>query len=310
MPKRSNDFQTLVTLINGCLCKSARVEESALLVDRRNREKREVDILISSLIGDYPIRISVEVRDRKRKADTGWIEQMYAKHRDLPTDKLVLVSRSGFCKPALEKARSYDVEAISFEEALDTDWDLATRMTSSGFIELTTLKLKWSAVCAYPDGNKVYSPVSMTTHVFMPKRDTPTDFQNMRQKILQVLLNEQCFVKALNDLLATTDQRRFTLLFTPSSGTYVLDKDRVRRPLLKFSADVEVERTNTPMTFSAGRYRRSEVIFGQSSEPMTRLYFVLVRKERGQVEGLLYDDTGIRTLGGASSPAASALDLH
>ncbi len=90
MPKRSNEFQKLVTLINGCLHVSGKVEESALLVDKTNGKEREVDILISSEVADYSVNIAVEVRDRTRKADSGWVEEMYAKHLHLPTDKLVL----------------------------------------------------------------------------------------------------------------------------------------------------------------------------------------------------------------------------
>ena len=91
MPKRSNEFQRLVTLINGCLCDSGKVVESALLVDKTSGAEREVDVLISSEIADYAVNISVEVRDRTRKADITWVEEMYAKHVHLPTDKLVLV---------------------------------------------------------------------------------------------------------------------------------------------------------------------------------------------------------------------------
>ena len=69
MPKRSTEFQGFVALINGCLRESGKVEESALLVDKTSGEKREVDVLISSEIADYPVNISVEVRDRARKAD-------------------------------------------------------------------------------------------------------------------------------------------------------------------------------------------------------------------------------------------------
>jgi hypothetical protein len=63
---------------------------------------------------------------------------MHSKHLTLPTDKLILVSRSGFYEPALTKARFYGIETITLEEALETDWDLAIRMLTDGFFELFT----------------------------------------------------------------------------------------------------------------------------------------------------------------------------
>jgi hypothetical protein len=177
MPKRSTDFQMLVTLINGCLRDSGKVEESALLVDKTSGEKREVDVLITSDIADYPVNISVEVRDRARKADITWVEEMHAKHSHLPTDKLVLVSRRGFSKRALDKAKFYGIEAITFEEALETDWDLATRMTSSGVMTVTTINYRCSAVCDHPGGKKVFSTAKRSTKVYLPISRNPHRFR-------------------------------------------------------------------------------------------------------------------------------------
>jgi hypothetical protein len=38
-----------------------------------------------------------------RKADVTWVEEMTHKHNDLPTDVLILYSRSGFTKAAVDK---------------------------------------------------------------------------------------------------------------------------------------------------------------------------------------------------------------
>jgi hypothetical protein len=116
MPRRSNEFQKLVALIHGCLGDSGKVTESALLVDRATGEKRGVDVLIE--ISGF--LISVEVRDRTRKAGIAWVEEMHAKHSDLATDKLVLVSRNGYYRTALDKARFHGIETMTFADALWT----------------------------------------------------------------------------------------------------------------------------------------------------------------------------------------------
>lgn len=296
MPKRSNEFQKLIALINGCLRGTGRVQESALLIDKTNGQEREVDILISSKIAEYPVNISVEVTARTRKADSTWVEEMHAKHMHLPTDKLVLVSRSGFYDPAVEKAKFLGIETITFEEAMETDWDLATRMTASSVLTITTINYKCTAVCGHSDGRKVFSPAARSTTVFLPYQETPTDFD----KMAQFFLFEPRIREILIEQLENSDERTFTFIYTPQPGTYVLAQDRTKMALEKLSIELAVEHTRTPISFSTGRYGRHEVGFGVSSDPTAQLYFVLVRKEGGGVEGLLLDKNGISALTAAS----------
>jgi len=292
MPRRSNDFQRVIALINACLRESGTVRESALLVDTSNRQEREVDVLISSTIADYPVNIAVEVIDHRRKADSPWIEKMYAKHLHLPTDKLVLVSRAGFYKPALDKAKSFGIETMTFQEALKTDWDLATRMTSSGFLELTTITYRCSA--EYHHGNvlKTTAPARKETTVFLPYRDAPTDFEKMAQFFI-----EEPRIKALmHERIKGLGERKFSMAYTPPPGTYVMSEDGTKDALTRVVFDLEVENSTTPISFCVGRYGRREVAYGKSSDPRIPLYYVLVRKQHDQIEGLLLDKAGIRSL--------------
>lgn len=292
MPKRSNDFQKLVALINGCLHDSRKVEESALLRDKTSGAEREVDILVSSEIADVSVNMSIEVRDRARKADVIWVEQMYAKHSHLSTDKLVLVSRSGFTKRALDKAAFYGIEAIALQEAFETDWELAAQMTASGVLNITTIDYRCSAVCDHPDGKRPFSPANRNTTVFLPNRDTPTDFDQMAK----FFLFDRRFKKLLYKQLDSTSERTFSFDYTPQPGTYVLDADGTEMALLSFRLEIEVDHIYTPIRFATGRYGRREVATGTSSDPDTRLYFAMVRKEENGVEGLLLDKLGLRKI--------------
>ncbi|MFG1874266.1 hypothetical protein ACGFIV_05450 [Sphaerisporangium sp. NPDC049003] len=100
MPARSNDFQATVYFVQTHLASDATVTESAQLRDRITGEMREVDVLITGHMGGRLIQIGIECRDRNRKDCVSWVEEMRAKHDDLPTDQLVLVSRSGFSASA------------------------------------------------------------------------------------------------------------------------------------------------------------------------------------------------------------------
>ncbi len=75
MPVRSNIFQRLVAAIHSELGPGWRVTESRLLEDSRTGEQREVDVVTEASIGGYPMIISVELRDRGRRADVTWVRK-------------------------------------------------------------------------------------------------------------------------------------------------------------------------------------------------------------------------------------------
>jgi hypothetical protein len=123
MPQRSNEFQDFISLLEKQLAPSGtNVRTSQLLKDNRTGENREVDIYIEAKSGIHPIRIGIEVIDHKRPASTPWIESISKKHEDLPIDKSIAVSRSGFYRPALKKAEALKIDALSLEEAKELDW--------------------------------------------------------------------------------------------------------------------------------------------------------------------------------------------
>jgi hypothetical protein len=102
MPKRSTPFQAIVRLVRQHFAQAAvTVTESKMLRDSVLDIDREVDIVIAGKFDGEPMVISVEVIEHRRAATLPWVEQMLRKHRDLPTNRLLLVSKSGFSGNAL-----------------------------------------------------------------------------------------------------------------------------------------------------------------------------------------------------------------
>ena len=142
MPKRTNDFQQLIHLIySQMLPVGATVHESALLQERGSVAEREVDILIEYTLGGIQLRLAIECRDRSRRQDVEWIDGLIGKFRDLPVDKIVAVTKSGFSTTAIEKARANNIEIRTLEEALNTDWP-------SEFIKLGIVGVTWRSTLA------------------------------------------------------------------------------------------------------------------------------------------------------------------
>ena len=64
----------------------------------------------------------VEVRDHKQRIDSTYIEQIKTKRESVNANAAVIVSRSGFTKPAIEKAYHYNIRTMTFREALEDKW--------------------------------------------------------------------------------------------------------------------------------------------------------------------------------------------
>jgi hypothetical protein len=123
MPKRSNLFQRIVEALYAALRPDGgTVTESAELLERTSGIKREVDILAETSAYGTSIRVAVEVRGRSKKDDIQWIDALVGKCRDLPVDKIIAVSASGFSLAARAKAHSANIELIAASDVPHHDW--------------------------------------------------------------------------------------------------------------------------------------------------------------------------------------------
>jgi hypothetical protein len=101
MPRRSTPFQAIVRLVRQHFAgPGVTVTESRFLRDAVLDVEREVDIVIEGELDGEPMIISIEVIERSRPATLPWVQEMIQKHRDLPTNRLLLVSQSGFSQSA------------------------------------------------------------------------------------------------------------------------------------------------------------------------------------------------------------------
>ena len=139
MPKRTNDFQKLVYLVQLNLADGSEVKESKLLRDRLTRRLREVDVVIRGELAGHPVVVSIECRAHKRAADVTWIDAMKAKHDRLPTNVLILCSSPGFTKEAQDVAEKYGIGLFTLEN--QTAEDVQILLGREGALWIKTFKL-------------------------------------------------------------------------------------------------------------------------------------------------------------------------
>jgi hypothetical protein len=87
-----------------------------MLPDAITGTSREVDIVVSGRVGAQPVTVSIECRDRSRRPDVTWIDEMRSKHSRLPTNVLVLASHTPFTPEARRVADKYGIRCLVLDD--------------------------------------------------------------------------------------------------------------------------------------------------------------------------------------------------
>jgi hypothetical protein len=122
MAKSGKPFENLVAKIEKAFAGSAEVKQNDYLLDFTTGEKRQVDITIRSKVVEYLILIIVECRDHKKPVGSGYVEEICTKRDCVKANKAVIVSSSGFSKPAIRKAKNFGITLLNLEDANNFPW--------------------------------------------------------------------------------------------------------------------------------------------------------------------------------------------
>jgi hypothetical protein len=121
VPKRTNLFQEVVAIIYETLAGDASKSESAMLPNLLTGELREVDVVLRAQTAGHEMVLAIEAAGRARRPCVDWVEQMIGKHKNLPTDKVVLVSETGFSKQARALALAEQMVPLTPETLASDD---------------------------------------------------------------------------------------------------------------------------------------------------------------------------------------------
>lgn len=258
MPQRTNAFQRLMTLLHVTLANNAIVRESAMLEDAVTHEQREIDILVTTSTAGYEFRIGIEVVDRSRPMGTPWVESMHAKRSNLPIDKLVLVSRSGFTLPAQRKARFYGIETLTVESALNTDWPLLISLERSGVFQMVSLRFECNAVCIGEDQtlNRIPAPLEgplKVGEIFL----TVGDFARQ-------LLDLPQFQDALFEHVGGCGEQDFWVAYADPKGMWKVERGVVVARISEMWIGLKVTSFQSAVELASGSYRGLPFVSGAS----------------------------------------------
>jgi hypothetical protein len=184
----------------------ARVEESRMLVDRETGEEREVDLTLTTEVAGHEIVLAVEATERKRPADAKWVEAEIAKHRTLPTDKLILVSDSGFTRGGKAKADATGGKVVALTpEEIDAEPERAI-VSRLGIVLAKTIKVmppdELTILVRKPDGDLGQAAIEQgyDAGIFNPDGEQISTVRDEFRKRIEAVANQ------LPDELEISDQ--------------------------------------------------------------------------------------------------------
>ena len=280
MPSRSTLIQRVVFQIQRQLAANARVEEAAFLIDRVTGVTREVDVVVRHQVADHEVVVAVECRDHRRKATVEWVEQMAMKHSALPTSKLVLVSRSGFSRQAMEKARSLGVDAYSFDQTAKGDWRRLLGENAGSPLAIWALRIRgcWLVLAGSED---TAHPAHPNTAIF--NADGSVEGQ-LRQMVYATVEGAPDFTQAALEFAAKRKEPEFLANLGREPAIFVTTEHGLREVAL---VRVLLEATELPGHFQLheARFRGNPVAYGEGESPAGKLTISLLQPRDGTATG-------------------------
>jgi len=120
--KSGKDFEDLVTWIQKSVHERANIIPNERVRDIHTNSLRQIDISIRLSDGPTNFFAIVEVRDHKKSINVRYIEEINTKKQSVGANAAFIVSRSGFTKSALQKAKHLGIQTLTYKEALKSDW--------------------------------------------------------------------------------------------------------------------------------------------------------------------------------------------
>lgn len=296
MPKRTNDFQRIVFLIQKILGDRAVVQESALLKDRETGNDVEVDILIRGDVAGTTVVIGVECVDRSRPSDIEWVRSMLKKHEDLPIDKPIFVSKAGFTRQAIAKAKANGAETLTFEEVENHDWISELKENANLKIAAYQLSiLSGSVNFKQKIPTDILQSVSQDTLIFNKSNLSGIKLSEYGSAVIR---RNDVFEESIQHWFKFPKEQRgksfkFDLNITPDVDTSVeINGERYFVDSFSFKVKAEVT-SETPVKVELTSFRGQVVgyskfqnIFPGSKDKNRNAIFTLIEKD-GKLDGLL-----------------------
>lgn len=270
MPRRTTPFQSMIRALQSTVQPGATVTESKFLKDGITGELREVDVVVETLVGPYPLILSFECTSGARPVDVGWVEEMHGKHQTLPTDKLFLVSQHGFTAPAKAKAHSHNHVALSLAGIDKQDWAALVAKHRQVFL----VELRASVL---PFIGEVFRGRRLSLDARLRRAACRVDVSV--RAVVDTLLAHPRVAAAALDLAAASESRGTLVQFDPVVGLEVVDLNGQATPVDRLSFAVVFKASRTEMSLTSGIIGDHAMSFGGTDTDAGKVHLTIVQAQ-------------------------------
>lgn len=280
MPKRSNKFQKLIFAIHKQLSIEAEVTESKLLVDRVTKAEREVDVVIETATGDLEITIGIEVIAHNRRAGLEWLNKMWGKHKNLPTDKLVLVSKSGFTKTAIDEGEVLGIELMTLDEAIVADWTLIVNKLKEVFLARCYFAPTECRAVLAEEYQQPDDPIVGPDLILYNSQDQP---QGTILEIIEQVLKQPSILENIYNREDRMNVSSFEIKSPVPDGSYLLDSTNTPRKVRALRVKGGCKFLIDPVSLEHHTYEKAQIAFGEASVSEGEVLLSVVERDDGKM---------------------------
>ncbi len=153
------NFELAVAEIQKRIDPLSKVSHDETIIDRFGT-KRQCDIVIRGNFGGRPIFGIIECKDHKRKTGLSTIDAFAKKTENLNSNLNIIVSKSGFTKPALNQAKKENIDCLSLLQSDTNNVEVnigSTWYAIGGYWSTTKMKILFNSVTSLPNSNEILS---------------------------------------------------------------------------------------------------------------------------------------------------------
>ena len=252
-----------------------------MLLHRRTNTEREVDVVIRSKVGEHTIVVSVECIDHSRPADITWVENMLKKHEHLPTNRLILVSRSGFYEPAKVLAKSEGVDTYTPDDAIELDWtDIVGKMERLFLAKYDFTPTQHELVIQTEGGPRTFLAGGGTAL----QSNAGEPIGTLQDFVTFVLSTNHDIAGAAMTALDYDGEKNFTAEFNSNSPVFAVDDQGQGHLIERFRIRVICKRVTSPIELTPLSWHGVPVAFGYGDTALGAVTLTIVEQGPGETD--------------------------
>ena len=180
--------------------------------------------------------------------------------KNLPTDKLILVSQSGFYKSASKKAQFYRIGTISLGEAVKADWTKIAGKKERLFFEYYDNTAHYYVVMKCDDDRiEEWAPANHQVVFFNDGTEA-----TINQIVNTIVASEQVR-KHVFHTLDSGGEPKMSITYCRDTAWHILDRNGSRREIAQLMVILETVKEKTPVPLKHGKALDYQVAFGEGA---------------------------------------------